>query len=249
MGSDAPYREAAAAIRRSPCTIAVTGSGISAESGIPTFRDKGGIWEIYPPDQYATIDAYNANPKKVWAFWRELASTVGHCKPNPGHFALAELEAMGLLEAVITQNIDNLHQDAGNKRVIEYHGNGRYLYCPTCGHRDLLDVHACQEGPPHCPCGNLMRPDVIMFGDPIPVDAMQQSAELAQRCQVMIVVGTSAQVYPAAYLPSMAKQNGAFIIEANIEDTAFTRQVTDVFLKGRAGETLPKLVQAAKAMP
>ncbi len=248
MATNDLYTEAARSIQQSACTIAVTGSGISAESGIPTFRDKGGIWEKYPPDQYATIDGYNANPKKVWAFWRELASTLGHCKPNPGHYALAELEAMGKLEAIVTQNIDNLHQDAGSRRVIEYHGNGHYLFCPDCQHREPLDAEKFSDGPPQCPCGAMLRPEVVMFGDPIPPDAMTQSAQLAQRCQVMIVVGTSAQVYPAAYLPTMAKQHGAFIIEANTDETSFTHTVTDVFLKGRAGETLPKLVETLKSI-
>lgn len=241
-----PFRQAAEALKNAPMVVAVTGAGISAESGIPTFRGTDGIWTKYPPDEYATIDAYNANPDKVWKFWCELAQTLGGCEPNPGHRALAELEELGHLHAVITQNIDNLHQVAGNKRVIEYHGNAGWLTCPRCHHRDPLDIRQHQDSPPYCFCGSLMKPDVVMFGEMIPSDALVEAARLAENAKVMIVVGTSAQVYPAARLPLLAHQNGAFIIEANIEETDFTRTITHAFLHGPAGETLPKLLEILK---
>ena len=241
-----PYRLAAEALKSAALSVAVTGAGISAESGIPTFRGEHGIWGKYPPEEYATIDAYNSNPDKVWAFWRELGATLAGCKPNPGHYALAELEQMGRLHAVITQNIDNLHEVAGSQRVIEYHGNAHWIVCPRCRHRDPLDLQQYGESPPYCFCGTLMKPDVVMFGEPIPSQALVEAARLAETCNVMIVVGTSAQVYPAARLPVLARQNGAFIIEANIEETDFTRSVTHAFLKGPAGETLPQLVQHVK---
>jgi NAD-dependent deacetylase len=243
-----PYRLAAEAIKSSSLTVAVTGSGISAESGIPTFRGAGGIWEKYPPDEYATIDAYHRDPEKVWAFWCELATTLGDCKPNPAHYALAELERMGLLQAIVTQNVDNLHEAAGSQRVIEYHGNARWIVCPRCRHRDPLDLSQHSSSPPYCFCGTLMKPDVVMFGEAIPSEALVESARLAERCNVLIVVGSSGQVYPAARLPVLAKQNGAFIIEANIEDTDFTATITHAFLKGPAGETLPKLVEYVKQL-
>jgi NAD-dependent deacetylase len=242
------FYNAAQAIKNSPMTVAVTGAGISAESGIPTFRGTGGIWTKYPPDQYATIDAYNANPEKVWQFWLELARTCGDCKPNPGHYALAEMEEMGLLHAIITQNIDNLHEDAGSKRVIEYHGNAKWLVCPRCRHRDPLDLSQHSGSPPYCFCGTLMKPDVVMFGEMIPSNALVESARLAENARVLLVVGTSAQVYPAARLPLLAHQNGAYIIEANTEETDFTRSITHAFLRGPAGETLPKLVDTLREL-
>lgn len=242
-----PFRLAAEAIKSFDRIVAVTGAGISAESGIPTFRGDEGIWAKFPPDEYASIDAYNANPEKVWKFWLELGATLGGSRPNPAHYALAELEAMGKLRAVITQNIDNLHEAAGSKNVIEYHGNAHWIVCPRCRHRDPLDLSQHRDSPPHCFCGTLMKPDVVMFGEAIPSQALVESAHLAETCNVLIVVGTSAQVYPAARLPMLARQSGAFIIEANTEETDFTSSVTHVFLKGPAGETLPKLLDCVKA--
>ncbi len=241
-----PYRLAADAIKAARSAAAVTGAGISAESGIPTFRGHGGIWEKYPPDEYATIDAYNRDPEKVWKFWCELASTLADCKPNPAHYALAELEQMGRLQAVITQNVDNLHEEAGSKNVIEYHGNAHWLVCPRCRRRDPLDLSQHGTTPPYCFCGALMKPDVVMFGEAIPSNALVMSAQIVEKCNVLIVVGTSAQVYPAARLPMLAHQNSAFIIEANIEETDFTQTVTSAFLRGPAGETLPRLLECVK---
>jgi NAD-dependent deacetylase len=243
-----PYLNAAESIKGSAMTIAVTGAGISAESGIPTFRGTDGIWTKYPPEEYATIDAYNANPDKVWKFWIELAHSLRDCRPNPGHQALAELEAMGLIHAVITQNIDNLHEEAGSKRVIEYHGNAHWLVCPRCKHRDPLDLEQHGDSPPYCFCGTLMKPDVVMFGEMIPSIALVEAARLAENATVVLVVGTSAQVYPAARLPVLAHHNGAYIIECNIEETDFTGSVTHAFLQGPAGETLPKLVEEIKKL-
>ena len=228
--------------------IAVTGAGISAESGIPTFRDANGLWAKYPPEEYATIDAYFANPGKVWKFWTELAHSFKDVQPNAGHRALAELESLGFLEAIITQNIDNLHQSAGSQRVVEYHGNARFLMCPECRHRDALDLEHPGNTPPYCACGSLMKPDIVMFGELIPPAAMQEAAHLAETCAVMLVVGTSAQVYPAAGLPFMAKQHGAYVIEVNTQPTEFTHGITNAFLQGPAGKMLPKLVASVLAL-
>ncbi len=237
--------QAAAALRNAKCAVAVTGAGISAESGIPTFRGEGGIWEKYSPDEFASIDAYLRDPNKVWQFWRELADLVKGCRPNAGHVALADLERMGVLRGVITQNVDNLHQAAGSTRVIEYHGNARRLVCLACHKRQDIDTNNMGESAPHCPiCTGLMKPEVVMFGEDIPRHAMFEAHALAEKCDVMIVVGTSAQVYPAAQLPFTAKSNGAFIIESNTERTEFTEAVTDAFLQGPAGETLPQLLRA-----
>ncbi len=245
--SSTDLQRAADAVRNGGSVIAVTGAGMSAESGIPTFRDEGGIWEKYPPEQFAAISNYLENPTKVWAFWRELSQDLLHCQPNPGHRALAELEAYECLEAIITQNIDGLHQEAGSDLVIEYHGNARALGCMHCQHREPLDIEKFPTSPPHCYCGGIMKPAVIMFGEMIPADALLRSESLAQHCDVCIVVGTSAQVFPAAQIPSVAKDRGAFIIEVNIEPTDFTDTIVDVFLEGPAGVELPKLVEAVKA--
>ncbi len=242
---DIPVENAAAILRESGCTIAVTGAGISVESGIPDFRSPTGIWSKYPPEHYATIDAYLANPAKVWRFWRQLAIDFAACGPNPAHFALAALERHGYLKAVVTQNIDALHQAAGSKTVIEYHGSARKLFCLDCSATCPMDMQALSDSPPRCHvCNGLMKPDIVMFGELIPQEALRASAEWGDACDAVLIVGTSAQVYPAADLPYLAKRNGARIIEANIERTSFTETITDVFLKGPAGQTLPRLAQA-----
>jgi len=241
------YAAAAKAIRGAKCVVALTGAGISAESGIPTFRGSGGIWEKYPPDEYATIDAYRDNPERVWRFWCEIAQMTRDCKPNVGHFTLATMEQSGFLHAIITQNVDNLHQTAGNTRVVEYHGNAHRLSCLKCRARRPLDPAHMSPDVPRCPkCTTLMKPDVVMFGEEIPPHALFEAHTLSERCDVMIVVGTSAQVYPASQLPQTARINGAFIIESNLEPTKLTQDTTHVFLKGPAGTSLPRLLDALR---
>lgn len=238
-----PFKDAAQALRRSQAVVAVTGAGASEESGIPTFRGEEGIWTKYPPEEFATIDAYLENPAKIWQFWRELLAEFSQCKPNPGHFALAELERLGILKGVVTQNIDGLHQAAGSQVVIEYHGNAGAVRCLDCSATKPIDPANMDRLPPRCPvCRGLMKPDVVLFGEMIPPEPMFRSEALVQACDVLIVVGTSAQAFPAAALPFAAKQHGAYIIECNTELTDFTATVTDAFLEGPAGETLPKLV-------
>ncbi|MBN2309134.1 MAG: NAD-dependent deacylase [Candidatus Hydrogenedentes bacterium] len=241
--SDALHR-AAEAIRGARCAIALTGAGISVESGIPPFRGKGGLWLKYPPEEYASIDGYLRNPGKVWRFWLELAQTLGGCRPSPAHYALAELESAGRLEAVITQNVDRLHQEAGSNNVIEFHGNFSRLACLDCGATRPTDLEHLDERPPRCHvCSGLMKPGFVMFGEMIPTDALIEADRLAQVCDVVLVVGTSANVFPAASVPITAKRHRAFIIESNIEPTEFTESVTDAFLEGPAGEVLPRLVE------
>lgn len=241
------YQDAAGAIKNARSVIASTGAGISVESGIDAFRGPGGIWTKYPPEEYATIDAFLANPAKVWGLWHELGKILFDVKPNPAHEALAELEAMELLSSIVTQNVDNLHQDAGSQGVVEYHGNARRLKCMECRTTTPFAPEKKEyENVPHCACGGLLKPDVVMFGETIPPDAMMEAERLAQNCDVVIIVGTSAQVYPAAQLPVTAKHNGAYIIEANIEKTDFTNTITDAFLEGPAGQTLPKLIRHIK---
>lgn len=233
---------AAEKIREAQSVIAVTGAGISVESGIPDFRSPGGIWSKYPPEEFATIDAFNNDPMRLWELWIELGAMLKDAQPNPAHFALAELEKQGCLQAVITQNIDNLHQAAGSKKVIEYHGNAQRLFCLRCHTRTPLKLEDLQGHAPYCACGAVMKPDVVLFGELIPQHALIESEALAQNADVVIIVGTSATVYPAAGIPFAAKQHGAYIIECNLEPTEFTTRITDTFLKGKAGTTLPELV-------
>ena len=234
--------KAADIIRRGKCVIASTGAGMSVESGIPDFRSAGGIWEKYPPEEYATIDAFMANPEKVWRLWKELGAQFAGCRPHGGHRALAELEQAGRLTAVITQNVDNLHQEAGSRRVIEYHGNSRRLVCLDCRGEGPFDPAEEPPAVPRCGCGGLLKPDVVMFGEMIPQRAMLQAEAYARSADVVLIVGTSAQVYPAAELPLTAKRNGAVLIEVNTIETDFTPLV-DVFLEGPAGKTLPELAR------
>ncbi len=239
-----PLQQAAQAIVAGKHVIAVTGAGISVESGIPDFRSPSGIWNTYPPEQYATIDAFMADPDRVWNMWYDLGAMLSDAAPNPGHHALTALQDMGRLDAVITQNIDNLHEEAGCTTVIEYHGNAKHMRCLDCQRVVPLDMDKRTSKAPRCTCGGIMKPDVVLFGDLIPEEAVRAADHAAENADVVIIVGTSATVYPAAQLPITAKHNGAFIIECNLEATDFTARITDAFLEGPAGTTLPTLVEA-----
>ena len=249
---DTNISRAAEIIRTAKNMIALTGAGISTESGIPDFRSADGLWEKYDPAEYATIQAFRSRPERVWEMIFDMADLTMNAKPNPGHEALAELESMSLLKGVITQNIDNLHQVAGSVNVIEYHGNVSRLECLRCGgsygHGDFDARQMAAKVPPRCrECGDILKPSVIFFGESIPLDAMARSEALAETADVVLVAGTSALVYPAAGIPLIAKQNGAAIIESNIEQTALTRSATDVFILGKCGTTLPELVRRVRS--
>ena len=233
----------AAIIRRHPRVVALTGAGISVESGIPSFRGAGGLWDRYDPMEYAHIQAFRRQPAKVWQLLTELDATITRARPNPAHYALAELEARGFLVGIITQNIDNLHQAAGSQRVVEYHGNALRFVCDTCrGHhpRESLDF---SQPPPYCLCGGLIRPDVVFFGEAIPAAAQTEAEDLAQHCDLMLVIGTSGEVAPASYIPHIAKEWNARIAESNLEPTRLTQSLTDHFLKGSAGKLLPLVLK------
>jgi len=241
------FTRAAQTLARRGNAIAVTGAGASVDSGIPDFRSAGGIWSRYNPEEYATLDAFEDDPGRVWEMWYELGETLASAQPNAGHYALAELEAMGLLGAVITQNIDNLHTAAGSAVVVEYHGNARWIRCPACSRRRAFSLGQRMGGAPRCECGAAMKPDVVLFGEIIPARALYQAERLATQCDALIVVGASATVYPAAQLPFTAKAHGAFVIECNVEKTEFTRGITDAFLQGPAAQTLPELARRVRA--
>lgn len=241
---DELLKKAAQAIVKSRQTIALTGAGISVESGIPPFRGKGGLWEKFDPMEYAHIQSFLSNPEKVWReFLQQFATEIDTAKPNDAHKALAMLESMGLFSTVITQNVDGLHTKAGNTDVIEFHGTFAEHFCMTCKQRTTARDLDFSQLPPRCECGGIYRPDCIFFGELIPTDALWRSQKLASSCDVMLVIGTSAVVQPSADLPNMAKHTGAVIVEVNPEETTLTYGTSDIFLKGPGGKVLSALVE------
>ncbi len=237
---------AAEIISDSPSTIALTGAGISAESGIPHFRGSGGLWENYDPEEYATIDAFQMYPGKVWILLKALGEVILRSEPNDGHRALAELEEMGRIKSVITQNIDGLHQKAGSKTVIEFHGNHRRIICMSCRSRMDYEEIALETLPPLCPCGGILKPEIVLFGEPIPYHALQSAFQHASTCTALLVIGTSAVVAPASQIPLIAKQHGAKVIEVNTERTILTGTISDLFLEGSSSHILPGIVKILK---
>ena len=242
MGLEEPLARAARLLAENAPFIAFTGAGISAESGVPTFRGKGGLWEKFRPEELATPEAFRRDPRRVWEWYAWRMRIIYEAKPNPAHYALVQLEKLGLLRCVITQNVDGLHQRAGQRCVVELHGNIWRVRCTRCGYRFTLSEPP-REVPPHCPrCGGLLRPDVVWFGEPLPEDEWRRAVELAEMSRAVLVVGTSGVVMPAGYIPHIVKQHGGIVVEVNVEESAIT-PIADVFLKGRAGEVLPRLVE------
>lgn len=229
-------------LRRCQAAAALTGAGISVESGIPSFRGARGLWSRYDPMEYAHIGAFLSNPAKVWRLLLELDAVIRQARPNPTHYALAELERMGKLKGIITQNVDNLHQAAGSRNVIEFHGNARRFVCLRC--RRAFDPAALDfsQVPLYCSCGGLIKPDIVFFGEEIPPAANRAAFDLAEACDLMLVIGTSAAVMPANYLPHTAKNHGAVIVEINLEATELTRRVTDYLIEGAASQILSEAV-------
>lgn len=243
---DSDLKRAAALLARAQHGLALTGAGVSAESGIPTFRGEGGLWTRYDPVKVASIDSFLADPSAYWAVSKERGGVALAARPNPGHVALAALEAAGHLVAVVTQNTDGLHQDSGSQHVIELHGSGRSVECLDCGRREpRADVQARLEVemPPRCRhCGGLvLKPTVVLFGEPMPQQAIEAAFALASEADVMLVVGTSLVVFPAADVPLVALRSGARMVVVNAEPTPFDR-LAEVVIHGRSGEILPELV-------
>jgi NAD-dependent deacetylase len=231
--------------------LALTGAGVSAESGIPTFRGEGGVWTRYDPIKVASIDAFMENPAAYWSVSRERGAIALAARPNPGHYALVALEAMGLMSAIVTQNTDGLHQDSGCRRVIEVHGSSRTVQCLDCGAREpRADVQARLdvEMPPRCKaCGGaFLKPTVVLFGEPMPVPAVQDAFALAREADVMLVVGSSLVVRPAADIPLAAARAGAHLIIVNAEPTPLD-SLAEVVIHGRSGEVLPEIVSLLDA--
>lgn len=227
--------------------MAFTGAGISVESGIPAFRGAQGLWEKYDPEEYAHIHAFHKNPEKVWLMLKEMFSLIMVAKPNPAHYALAELEQMGLLSSIITQNVDGLHQAAGSRKVIEFHGTHRTLSCLNCSRKMDGQSLSLEDLPARCPnCSAFLKPDVVLFGELIPCEAQLLSFDESEKSQLMLVIGTSAAVYPAASIPMRAKECGAMIIEINKEPTPATDLISDYLIFGSAGEIIPQIVKEVR---
>jgi NAD-dependent deacetylase len=228
--------------------VVSTGAGMSRESGIPTFRDAmEGLWAQFDPQELATEEGFRRNPRRVWSWYAWRRKKVMEARPHPGYFALVELAARVPSLAVVTQNVDGLHAAAGSADVVELHGNLRRVKCldrhhPFTGH--LPDDGEAEADPPPCPvCGSPLRPDVVWFGEMLPERAVERAWKVAAECGVLLLVGTSGTVWPAAELPYVARRAGAWVIEVNPEPSELTG-VADVFLQGRAGEVLPALVRA-----
>jgi NAD-dependent deacetylase len=223
---------------RQPCVV-LTGAGISTESGIPDFRSPTGIWEHYDPMEYATIDAFRRDPEKVWEFYALRLEVLAQAEPNEGHRALAELERRGLVQAIVTQNIDGLHQRAGSENVIEVHGSIRTASCLECGEQVPLE-----QAMPRCPrCGEILKPDVVMFGELLPVGPMERAVELARGAGLLLVVGSTLEVYPIAGLPDETRSAGGALAIVNRGPTQYD-SVADLKIDGGAGETLSTLLRA-----
>lgn len=237
--------------------IALTGAGMSTESGIPDFRGPSGIWTRDPAAERRAYQSYDRFVLDPAAWWKERLAMRGsgrgwsEAEPNAGHYALAELEDIGILKAVLTQNVDGLHEKAGSKHVLEYHGSIVKLRCQSCGSRFPIDDYDLEEMarlgdlPPHCPgCAGVLKTDVVEFGEPIPSDVAMLSEDEARHCDLMLICGTSAVVYPFASLPALARERaGVTIIEVNAQPTPLTfGGVSDYLIQGKTGEVLPAIV-------
>jgi NAD-dependent deacetylase len=224
---------------RQPCVV-LTGAGVSTESGIPDFRSPTGIWAQVDPMEYASLRAFHADPEKVWSFYAKRIEMLTGAEPNEAHHALAELERLGLVEAVVTQNIDLLHTRAGGKDVVEVHGSIRTASCLACGRREPLDESLLPV--PRCPeCGAVLKPDVVFFGELLPPEAIDRAYELARRARLMLVVGSALEVFPVAGLPLETIDTGGALAIVNRGPTALDGRA-ELKIDASAGETLRRVV-------
>lgn len=219
----------------------LTGAGISAESGVPTFRGPEGLWRTFKPEELATPAAFARDPKLVWEWYDWRRALISKVEPNAGHIALAALEDRTPDFTLITQNVDGLHERAGSNRVVRIHGSIWRVRCVDCGAENTDDRVPLPVLPPRCGCGELVRPCVVWFGEPLPRKEWAAAERAVTQCDLLLVIGTSAQVYPAASLIPMAMQAKARVIEINPEDSPLSG-VTDLWLRGKAGEILPQLI-------
>ena len=252
MRLEEKIRQGAELIHQSRRTAAFTGAGHSTQSGIPDFRSpNSGLWEKHNPMLVASIWAFRLNPHNFYDWISPMVDTLTKAKPNPAHMALAELEQMGYLQVVITQNIDDLHQRAGSRHVLELHGHLREATCVRCYKK--ISVDPALEGlirdgqVPRCECGGVLKPDVILFGEQLPIRVLNQAMAEARKCDLILVAGSSLEVTPAADIPFLAADSGARSIMVNLEPTAFDTRA-DVVIHGDVAEILPRLVETVSAM-
>ncbi len=233
---------------RQPCVV-LTGAGVSTESGIPDFRSPTGIWTKFDPLEYGSIDAFRADPRKVWSFYKPRVAMLTGAEPNAAHLALAELERLGFVEAVVTQNIDLLHERAGSRGVVEVHGSIRGATCPACGAREPLDrvlELLVEADAPACPsCGEVLKPDVVFFGELLPVEAIERASRLARGASLLLVVGSALEVYPVAGLPEETLAAGGALAIVNRGPTPFDGRAT-LRVERSAGEVLPPVLDALR---
>jgi len=235
---------AAARLRGARRVLALTGAGVSAESGVPTFRGQDGLWRRFRAEDLATPQAFARDPKLVWEWYAWRREVIAPLRPNAAHVALAALEQRLPDFLLATQNVDGLHAVAGSRRLLELHGSLWRLRCVACGHAAEDRRMPLPELPPRCACGTVLRPDVVWFGEMLPAAAVEQAVAAAQEAEVVLVIGTSSLVYPAAALPEMARAAGAFVVEINTETTPLTASA-DVSLRGPAAEITPALLAGA----
>ncbi len=219
----------------------LTGAGVSAESGVPTFRDANGLWNQYRVQDLATPSAFARDPKLVWDWYNYRRGVLAEVKPNPGHYALAELEKRLPEFTLITQNVDGLHELAGSQNILRLHGSVWSVRCLACGQETVDKRIPMPDIPPHCHCGGLLRPAVVWFGEPLPSEIWKAAEAAARSSDLFLVIGTSAVVYPAAGLAQLAKSCGARVVEINVAETPLTSEI-DQFLQGPSGELLPQLI-------
>ncbi|MGC9195077.1 MAG: SIR2 family NAD-dependent protein deacylase [Syntrophobacteraceae bacterium] len=228
--------------------VALTGAGLSVESGIPDFRSDEGVWAKYDPFEYGHIDSFRADPAKVWKLLEEMRALVESAGPNEAHYALGELERVGVLKAIITQNVDSLHQKGGASNVIEFHGSFRAMHCESCRKSYWSSEVSMAKLPPRCACGGPIRPDVVLFGEGIPESVYLRAFEAASRCDLMIVAGTSASVAPASDLPLVAKRGGASIVEINPNASDLPPELSDLRIIQTAGEAFTNIMKVFNSM-
>ncbi|MCD4691257.1 RNA polymerase subunit sigma [bacterium] len=237
--------DAASLIRENGNILVFTGAGISVESGVPPFRGPDGLWVKHDPS-FIELGRFMREPEVSWPIINELFfDAVVHARPNPAHFAIVELEKAGLVRAVVTQNIDGLHQAAGSEGVLEFHGTTRTLHCLTCGAVHARDDVDFTEMPPSCgSCGGILKPDFVFFNEAIPEDVAQAAFDAAEESSLALVIGTMGEVLPAAHVPLAVKRIGKPLVEVNTVPSTYTDDYTDIFLQGAAGNVLPALVEA-----
>jgi len=248
-GGSTGVAQAAALLRSGRLNVVLTGAGISTESGLPDFRSKDGLWARMDPARIASLSAFRRDPQAFYAFYTNRLEALAHAAPNAGHRALARLEALGMVQVVVTQNVDGLHQRAGSRRVVEVHGNLREARCAGCGTIGPIEEMGAvlRAGAlPRCGrCGGLRRPNVVLFEELLPASAYEQAEAACRECGVLLVVGSSLEVHPVAGLPVLAVERGARLIIVNREETACDA-LADLVLSGEAGTVLPEIVRAAE---